>query len=52
MIEDGEKVWVIKPAAEVETPWFGSLRPYAKAKRHDMRSIRKSVEEARSRGKI
>jgi AbrB family looped-hinge helix DNA binding protein len=52
LIVDGEKVWVIKPAAEVETPWFGSLRRYAKGKRHDMKSVRRSVAEARSRGKI
>ncbi len=51
-IVDGEKVWVLKPAAEVETPWFGRLRRYAKGKRHDMKSIRKSVAEARSRGEL
>jgi AbrB family looped-hinge helix DNA binding protein len=49
-IVDGEKVWVIKPAAEVETPWFGTLRHYAEGKQHNMKSIRKSVAEARSRG--
>ncbi len=52
LIVDGEKVWVLKPAAEVDTPWFGSLRRYAKYKRHDMKSIRKSVAEARSRGEL
>ncbi len=52
LIVDGEKVWVIKPAADIETPWFGSLRSYAKGKRHDMKFIRKSVAEARSRGEI
>jgi bifunctional DNA-binding transcriptional regulator/antitoxin component of YhaV-PrlF toxin-antitoxin module len=51
-VVDGEKVWVMKPAAEIETPWFSSLRPYAKAKRHDMRSIRKSIEKTRSRGEL
>ena len=51
-IVDGERVWVIKPAAEVETPWFGKLRSYGKAKRHDMKSIRESVERARSLGKL
>ena len=52
LVVDGEKVWVLKPAAEVDTPWFGSLRRYAKDKRHDMKSIRKSVAEARSRGAL
>ena len=51
-VVDGKKVWVMRPATEVETPWFGSLRRYAKAKGHDMRSIRKSVERARSRGAL
>ncbi len=51
-IVDGERVWVMKPAAEVETPWFGKLRSYATAKRHDMKSIRESVESARRRGKL
>ncbi len=49
---DGERVWVIKPAIEVETPWFGSLKRYARGKRHDMGSIRKSVEKARNRGEL
>jgi hypothetical protein len=52
LIVDGEKVWILKLAADVETPWFGSLRRYAKGKRHDMKSIRKSVAEARSRGEL
>ena len=51
-VVDGEKVWVIKPAADIETPWFGSLRSYAKDKGHDMKSIRESVAEARSRDKL
>ncbi len=52
LVVDGEKVWVIKPAVDIETPWFGSLRSYAKGKRHDMKSIRKSVAEARSRDEL
>jgi len=52
LMVDGEKVWVIKPAADVETPWFGSLKRYAKGKRHDMKSIRRSIAEARCRGEL
>ena len=49
---DGKRVWLLSPAGGIETPWFARLKQYAKAKRHDLRSIRKSVEEARRDGRL
>jgi hypothetical protein len=51
-VVDGERVWVLRPAREDEPSWFGCLEPYARGKSHDMRSIRKSIAEARRRGKL
>jgi len=48
----GERVWFLKPADEVEAPWFARLRRYARGKRHDLASVRRSVEKARRGGRI
>jgi bifunctional DNA-binding transcriptional regulator/antitoxin component of YhaV-PrlF toxin-antitoxin module len=47
----GERVWLLKPAHEVETPWFARLGRYASGKRHDLPSIRRSVDKARRDGR-
>jgi bifunctional DNA-binding transcriptional regulator/antitoxin component of YhaV-PrlF toxin-antitoxin module len=48
----GERVWFLKPADRIETPWFARLKRYATGKRHDLESVRRSVEEARRDGRI
>jgi len=48
----GERVWVLKPADDLEAPWFGRLKRYARGKRHDLASVRKSVEKARRDGRV
>ena len=49
---DGEVVWCLRPAREHPGKWFGALRKYAKGKRHDLTSIRKSTEKARKDGRL
>jgi bifunctional DNA-binding transcriptional regulator/antitoxin component of YhaV-PrlF toxin-antitoxin module len=49
---DGKRVWLLHPADRVETPWFGRLGRYAGGKRHDLRSVRRSLEKARRDGRI
>ncbi|NQT54561.1 AbrB/MazE/SpoVT family DNA-binding domain-containing protein [bacterium] len=49
---DGQQVWVLRPKEPLEMPWFGRFREYARGKPHDMKSIRKSIAEARKRGDI
>ncbi len=52
-VVDGERVWVLRPAREIDTSWFGCLRRYGKRKkRHDMESIRKSIAKAMKHGRI
>jgi len=48
----GVRVWFLRPAARIATPWFARLKGYAKGKRHDLASVRKSVEKARRDGRI
>jgi len=49
---DGKRVWLLRPADRIETPWFGRLGRYARGKRHDLRSVRRSVEKARRDGRV
>lgn len=49
---EGKRVWLLSPADRIETPWFARLKGYGKAKRHDLRSVRKSVDEARRDGRL
>jgi bifunctional DNA-binding transcriptional regulator/antitoxin component of YhaV-PrlF toxin-antitoxin module len=51
-VVEGERVWVLKRADRIQTPWFARLRRYARRKRHDLASIRRSVEKARRDGRI
>lgn len=45
-IDDGD-AWIIRPLAPRSEPgWVGALKRYAAGKRHDMQSIRRSIEEA------
>ena len=48
----GERVWLLKPADKVETPWFARLKRYAPGKSHELVTIRSSVEKARRDGRI
>ena len=51
-VVDGERVWVLTPAKDANTAWFGSLKRYAKGKSHHMTTVRKSIGRAREHGKI
>lgn len=51
-VVDGERIWILKPADAEAPRWFARLRRYAKGKRHDLASIRRSVENARRDGRI
>jgi bifunctional DNA-binding transcriptional regulator/antitoxin component of YhaV-PrlF toxin-antitoxin module len=46
---DGRRVWLLRPADQIETPWFGSLKRYGHGKRHDMQSVRASIARGRRR---
>ncbi len=48
----GERVWLLKPADRIETPWFARLKRYARGKSHELATIRSSVEKARRDGRI
>jgi bifunctional DNA-binding transcriptional regulator/antitoxin component of YhaV-PrlF toxin-antitoxin module len=48
---DGRRVWLLRPAGRIEMPWFGRLKRYGKAKRHDMASVRQSIAKARREGR-
>ncbi|HET7294244.1 MAG TPA: hypothetical protein VFM88_17605 [Vicinamibacteria bacterium] len=50
-IVDGRRVWLLRPADRIDTPWFARLKRYAKNKRHDLRSVRRSIERARRDGR-
>jgi len=39
-VVDGHRVWVMEPAANVRTEWFGALNAYARGKTHDLDAIR------------
>ncbi|NLS92228.1 MAG: AbrB/MazE/SpoVT family DNA-binding domain-containing protein [Planctomycetaceae bacterium] len=46
---DDQDTWIIRPVESARKPgWLGSLKCYAAGKRHDMDSIRRSIEEGRS----
>jgi len=51
-VVDGERVWVLRPAAAPRTEWFGSLKKYAEGKSHDMTAVRKSIQKARADGSL
>jgi bifunctional DNA-binding transcriptional regulator/antitoxin component of YhaV-PrlF toxin-antitoxin module len=51
-VVDGRRVWLLTPAERMETPWFARLKGYARGKRHDLRSVRSSIERARRDGRI
>lgn len=48
----GDRVWLLKPADRIETPWFARLKRYATGKKHDLASVRRSMEKARRNGQI
>jgi bifunctional DNA-binding transcriptional regulator/antitoxin component of YhaV-PrlF toxin-antitoxin module len=50
-VVDGERLWVLRRAKDIDWSWFGSLRQYAKGKPHDMGSIRASIGKALGRGR-
>ena len=51
-VVDGERVWLLKPAVDAGVPWFARLKRYAKGKRHDLASVRSSIEKARRNGRV
>lgn len=51
-VVEGKRVWLLSPADRIVTPWFACLKRYARGKRHDLQSVRKSVESARRDGRI
>ena len=48
----GERLWVLRPADRIEAPWFARLKRYARGKRHDLASVRKSVDKTRRDGRV
>jgi len=46
----GKPFWCLTPAERPSGSWFGSLRKYARGKRHDMATIRKHIAKARKHG--
>lgn len=44
---EGEDVWVLRPAGGNLPEWIGALSKYAPGKKHDMTSIRESMEKVR-----
>jgi len=48
----GEPAWCIQPAPRSKPKWFGCLRRYARGKPHDMAAVRRSIAEARRRGRL
>ncbi len=48
-IIDGKRAWVLVPKTSGKG-WFGSLRRYARGKRHDMEKIRKAIGKAVAEG--
>ena len=50
-IIDGKAVWCLEPVAEPDLSWMGRFKAQAKGKKHDMRSIRKSIARGRTRGR-
>jgi bifunctional DNA-binding transcriptional regulator/antitoxin component of YhaV-PrlF toxin-antitoxin module len=51
-IVDGKAVWCLEPVAEPDLSWMARFKGKARGKRHDMASIRKSIEGARRRGDV
>lgn len=49
---NGEARWMLVPLPPARPAWFGRFRDFAKGRRHGMRQIRKSIEEARRDGRI
>ena len=45
---EGHTAWILKVPDKDEIKWFGSLRKYAKGKKHDIESIRKSIGKSRA----
>lgn len=49
-IVDGKAVWCLKPISEPDLAWLGRFRTKARGKKHDMESIRGSIQRARLKG--
>ncbi len=47
-IED-QSCWVLQTRRPDKENWFGALQSYAGSKKHDIRSIRASIEKGRRR---
>ena len=45
---EGHTAWILKVPDKDEMKWFGSLRKYAKGKKHDIESVRKSIGKSRA----
>jgi bifunctional DNA-binding transcriptional regulator/antitoxin component of YhaV-PrlF toxin-antitoxin module len=48
----GQATWCFQPAGKSRPGWFGSLCRYARGKPHDMAAVRRSIAEARRRGRL
>jgi len=49
-VEEGRKVWLLRPKTAPLRPWFGVLRRYAeRVESHEMEDVRKSIAEGRKR---
>lgn len=46
-VVEGKAVWCLEPIPEPDLSWMGRFKKKAKGKRHDMASIRRSIQRAR-----
>lgn len=44
---DGQTGWLLAHPKPAATPWFGSLKAYAKGKSYDLEAIRASIAKRR-----
>jgi bifunctional DNA-binding transcriptional regulator/antitoxin component of YhaV-PrlF toxin-antitoxin module len=49
-IIDGKAVWCLEPVCEPDLSWMGRFKKEARGKKHDMGSIRRSIQRARRKG--
>ena len=50
-LENGERLWLLRPRPARPRPWVGSLQAHIEpVKRHSMRVVRRSIAAARRKG--
>jgi bifunctional DNA-binding transcriptional regulator/antitoxin component of YhaV-PrlF toxin-antitoxin module len=52
-VENGERLWVLRPAPRRARPWVGCLAGHARPVRsHAMQAIRRSIAAARKKARV